>query len=113
MSGKLVKVYHYTDKKGKEAIERTGRIEPSSSGAYGGGTYMTTISPTAGRKVVTQNNWDGGWQGKETRGRADYAIEVEIPAHRLREPPSSEKRDILIHDGPVKLGDYKWKSMHK
>eukprot|EP00745_Piridium_sociabile_P010093 TRINITY_DN17038_c1_g1_i3.p1 TRINITY_DN17038_c1_g1~~TRINITY_DN17038_c1_g1_i3.p1 ORF type:complete len:113 (+),score=16.46 TRINITY_DN17038_c1_g1_i3:282-620(+) len=112
MSGQREKVYHYTDQRGKEAIERTGRIEPSRDGAYGPGVYFTSMPPTEGRKAVSKNNWDGGWNARESRGRADHAIEVAIPTSKLRDPGSG-KRDVLVHDGPVRLGDYKWKAMSK
>ncbi|XP_076458773.1 uncharacterized protein LOC143292412 [Babylonia areolata] len=103
MSGDKVKVYHYTNRNGKEGIERTRCINPSSSGAYGAGVYLTTMSPSRGRLAVSQNNW----QTSDSNGKTDFAIQLEIPRHRLRYPGSRD-RDILLHPGPVPLTDYRW-----
>ena len=77
------------------------------------GVYFTSISPEAGRKIVSQNNWDAGvqWQTAESQGRADYAIEVEMPVDKVKE--KSDTRDIFLHDGPVVLEDHEWKVLQK
>eukprot|EP00745_Piridium_sociabile_P010097 TRINITY_DN17038_c1_g2_i5.p1 TRINITY_DN17038_c1_g2~~TRINITY_DN17038_c1_g2_i5.p1 ORF type:complete len:114 (+),score=27.05 TRINITY_DN17038_c1_g2_i5:129-470(+) len=113
MSEPTKTVYHYTDQKGKEAIEKTGEIKPSKGGIAGEGVYVTTMSPSEGRKAVSENNWPGGANAQESKGKADHAIKVQIPVSELTKPKEAKGRDVLVHDGPVKLDDHKWKSMSK
>ncbi|KAK7501024.1 hypothetical protein BaRGS_00007904, partial [Batillaria attramentaria] len=101
-----IEFYHYTDQQGKAAILRSRSIMASSSGAYGPGVYGTTISPEEGRKKVSQNNWDGGWEVIEGQGRADCAFKIRIPVSRLKRARSN--RDILIHTGDIHLDMYPW-----
>jgi hypothetical protein len=60
-----MKLYHYTDTKGKDAIETLGKILRSKRDSrrddamYGTGVYLTSIPPSSGTDVILGNNWDG------------------------------------------------------
>ena len=49
----------------------------------------------------------------ENNGRhnVDYALEVQIPVHKLKEHTADASRNILTHDGPVNLSYYEWKTL--
>lgn len=107
--GNTVTFYHYTDTYSKDAIIASGIIYASRiNAAFGKGVYGTTISPSEGRKKVSENNWDAGedWQILESQGRADCAFKIKIPRQNLKQAISN--RNILIHEDNICLADYEW-----
>ena len=63
-SVKTVTLYHYTDEKGKDGIERSQviRVSPdgSKSAMKGEGVYFTSLSPWDNtRDKIIENNWTG------------------------------------------------------
>lgn len=69
-------LYHYTDKRGADAIKATGYIKKSgSSGAFGPGAYMTDLKPTDFfREDILKNNYGG--IATTFKGRADFVVRV-------------------------------------
>lgn len=71
--------FHYTDKESAAAISASGRLQPSASGALGGGLYVTSKAPNNKTAKILENNY-GGAAGSSA-SRADKAdAYVRIPA---------------------------------
>ncbi|KAK7111192.1 hypothetical protein V1264_010866 [Littorina saxatilis] len=104
-----VSFFHYTSVSGLRQIISSGRINESSHGNnhahFGEGTYGTSLSPDEGRGEIARNNW--GKHGKYyiRNGKMAMAIEVKIPSDKVKRA-NHRGRDILVHEGPVKLSDY-------
>ncbi len=77
--------YHYTDKDGKEAIEKSKKLIKSAKGAMGPGVYLTKVDPSKKKQEIANNNYDGvvdsdGHLGdiQNAKGRVDYVIIIEL-----------------------------------
>ena len=100
--------YHYTDRTAAKAIFISGKILPSlaanGDAAHGDGVYLTTLDPSLGREVVKNNNWNGLAEGIDKK--MDCYFEILMPSNKVRR--GKEKRDIQVHNGALKLAEYKW-----
>merc|ERR1719369_1170477 len=111
----MVKVYHYTDKAGYDAIRKTKKVlksEKSKGDALiGDGVYLTSLSPKGRSKIlIAQNNYDGNQYkfatNQEADGKVDYWFEFEIPESKLSKYPG-KKRDIWLYPGQdLSFADY-------
>ncbi|KAK7111943.1 uncharacterized protein [Littorina saxatilis] len=98
-------MYHYTSPENAKKIHDTGIIKPSSDGVFGGDkVYLTSKSPTAGRKAIAQNNYDGAWQNREQQKNVDAVVKVDVDKSKLTKETDPDGRDIYTHKGPLKLG---------
>lgn len=108
-----VKLYHYTDEKGKKAIEASKTLKMSKrnkNSRYGKGVYFTSMDPTASKKAIADNNYDGRYNAMATRlmnkGRVDYYIAVtfKLSDSNLKKPETD--RDIFVYEKEMKLKDF-------
>jgi len=106
---KLEYFYHYTSLESARKIRKAGKILPSLGGnadaAYGTGVYLTTMGPECGIETIKENNWDGT---SFARDKMEAFFEILMPSTKAVRA-KDEKRDIWVHKGVLKLGDYKWK----
>mmetsp|Transcript_2024 Transcript_2024/g.4925 ORF Transcript_2024/g.4925 Transcript_2024/m.4925 type:complete len:300 (-) Transcript_2024:1966-2865(-) len=105
--GEKMKLFHYTNKEGYEAIRREGFIRPSNSAMYGRGVYLTDLDPHQNEKGVIARKlyWTGGPSRVRT-GHLDYRIEVEIPQSEI----TLKRQHVYCYEtkngGPLKLSRY-------
>ncbi|KAK7111197.1 hypothetical protein V1264_010871 [Littorina saxatilis] len=107
---------HYTNEQGWKSIDASGeiRISTRDSGKahYGEGVYGTTLRPEEGKMRIAKNNWFfNNAKNYVASGKVDVAIELEIPAEKVQKV-GQWYRDILLHVGPIRLNDYKYKVRH-
>ena len=111
----MVKLYHYTDKAGYDAIRRTQKIRKSTDTAndarYGVGVYLTSLSPRNRSKVViSKNNYDGARGGQFAYnqmddGKVDYWFEFDIDSSKVTAYKGA--RDIWLFPGnDISFADY-------
>ena len=110
----MVKVYHYTDKAGYDAIRKTKKVLKSEmrkgDAIAGDGVYLTSLSPKGRSKIIiAKNNYDGNQYNyaakQEADGKVDYWFEFEIPESKLSK--YSGKRDIWLYpDQDLSFADY-------
>jgi hypothetical protein len=111
----MVNLYHYTDKRGYEAIKSSGKVLKSTDTAhdakFGVGVYLTSLSPKDRSKIViSKNNYDGARGGPFAQnqvddGKVDYWFEFDIPDGKLSKCPS--KRDVwLFLNNDISFADY-------
>merc|ERR1711872_639001 len=110
----MVKLYHYTDKAGYDAIRKTKKILKSSVGkgdaVMGSGVYLTSLSPQGRSKIViAKNNYDGNQylfaNQQNSDGKVDYWFEFDIPESKLSKYPG--KRDIWLYkDQDLSFADH-------
>ncbi|XP_067676288.1 uncharacterized protein [Haliotis asinina] len=102
--GYAITFYHYTNKAGADAIQRSGFIRQSKNPKYahfGNGVYGTEMGPENGKVAIAKNNYRGGWKANLKRGRLDYAIKFELPSSKVA--TVSKDRDILLYKGDLSL----------
>ena len=90
----MVLLYHYTNKRGAEGIERDKMIKISTKATSrldacsGEGVYLTAMTPDRGKTAIARNNWDGirvnHGQIAKLDGKLDYAVKVDIPQSDFR-----------------------------
>jgi len=100
--GKIVVLYHYTDKKGYDAIKKSKKILKSSDttndAVYGAGVYLTSLSPNKRSKIeIAENNYDGIAKAQERHGKVDYWFEFYLPEEVVSSFRS--ERDIWLYKG--------------
>ncbi|XP_071115205.1 uncharacterized protein [Haliotis cracherodii] len=108
--GYAIFFYHYTDKAGVDAIEKSGYIRQSTNPKYahfGNGVYGTGMSPALGKAAIAKNNYQGGWEANLRRGRVDYAFRFDLPSNKVNRV--SKDRDILLYKGDLILKDNPYK----
>ena len=100
----MVILYHYTDKAGYQAIQKTGKILMSSAtggdAIAGDGVYLTSLSPqNRSKMMISENNYDGAQmmfaERQEEDGKVDYWFEFNLPESAVRKYPA--KRDIWLY----------------
>jgi hypothetical protein len=100
--------YHYTNSKSSKAIFLAGKIQPSlkvnGDAVHGDGVYLTTLDPRLGKETVGGNNWDGAARRQD--GKMESYFEILMPSNMVKR--AKAKRDIQVHDGELRLADYKW-----
>ena len=100
--------YHYTTKKAANDILLSGKILPSlaanGDAAHGDGVYLTTLDPSLGMEIVKNNNLGGLTLGNDKK--MDCYFKILMPSNKVRR--GKEKRDIQVHNGALKLAEYKW-----
>eukprot|EP00438_Fugacium_kawagutii_P034793 Skav236257 [mRNA] locus=scaffold829:512902:520258:- [translate_table: standard] len=87
----MVRVYHYTNKAGRDGIIESGQIRPSDikqgDACYGTGVYATKLEPTCPIWDILKNNYDndGGIQGRgeDKMDRADYYFAYDLPQEKV------------------------------
>lgn len=78
-----MKLYHYTDTKGKTAIEKTEKILQSKRDSrrddamYGDGVYLTSIPPTSTTAEILGNNYDGVTIPAHKKARTEWYFEFD------------------------------------
>jgi len=97
--------YHYTTREAAWDILREGEILPSvaanGDAVHGDGVYLTTLDPREGETTIKNNNWNGAAEKK-----TEVYFEILISYDKVS--MANDKRDIQVHNGPLKLFDYKW-----
>jgi len=108
-----MKVYHYTNKAGYDAIMASGILLASYKGdsddaAFGNGVYFTRLPPTTGKKALAINNYNNIWATELKNGKVDYWFELVIPDDQLVPAKTSNGRDVYKNKSGknIKLGDY-------
>ena len=109
-----MKVYHYTDKVGYDAIRKTKKVlksdEKTGDAILGSGVYLTSLSPRGRSKIIiAKNNYDGKQYKfaakQEAESKVDYWFEFDIPESKLSKYPG--KRDIWLYkDQDLSFADY-------
>lgn len=106
----MVRLYHYTDTEGKNAIERSGQILKSQrskhrdDAMYGTGVYLTALGPTNSTVVILGNNYDGAVIPQHRTARTEWYFEFDTsdPSDNLEdveEVGNVKDRDIWILRG--------------
>jgi len=99
--------YHYTSQEAATEIMLSGEILPSEASngdaAFGDGVYLTTMEPQYGAQAVIKNNWGGAVVSME---KLEVFFEIQMPSTKA--VWANVERDILVHEGVLKLRDYKW-----
>ena len=100
-------IYHYTSKEAARSIIFQGKILPSlgdnGDAIHGDGVYLTTLEPGQGEESIKNNNWDGM---AATKTNIEVFFEILIPSRKVVR--ANDTRNILVHEGPLRLSDYKW-----
>lgn len=101
-----MKLYHYTDTEGKNAIENSGYIKKSQRSAhrddaqYGTGVYLTSLGPETLTSRLLKNNYDGNRTPRHMLARTEWYFEFDTSENELDgvEEVGSD-RDIWILRG--------------
>ncbi|KAK7111198.1 uncharacterized protein [Littorina saxatilis] len=105
--------FHSTSETGLAKIRATGCIRMGSKQKnhhhFGRGVYFSSKHPSEGQRIIAQNNWTQHGGHYIINGKVAIAIEVELPFDKVKEVGKTFGRDILLHDGPVKLNQYRWR----
>ncbi|XP_070185117.1 uncharacterized protein [Littorina saxatilis] len=105
--------FHSTSETGLEKIRETRCIRMGSKQKnhhhFGRGVYFSSKHPREGQGIIAQNNWTTNGGRYIKNGKVDIAIEVELPPDKVTEVGKTSGRDILLHNGPVKLNQYRWR----
>ena len=100
----VIILYHYTDKAGYQAIQKTEKILMSSAAGgdaiAGDGVYLTSLSPrNRSKMMISKNNYDGTQnmfaERQEQDGKVDYWFEFNLPESAVSKYPT--KRDIWLY----------------
>lgn len=93
---KPIKLYHYTDKQGKNAILQSRYIKMSDDRAgdaiLGDGVYLTSMSPfDHSRESIVMNNW----LDPSKTAKTEYVFEVKVSPSNLQKNEAGD-RDIYV-----------------
>lgn len=82
-STEMVRLYHYTNTEGKNAIELSGVIKKSQrskhrdDAMYGTGVYLTALGPENSTATILGNNYDGTVIPQHRRDRTEWYFEFD------------------------------------
>ena len=101
--------YYYTTAINANSIILAGAIPPSLGVAgdyvpHGDGVYLTTLSPSYGRGVITYHT-----QGAPAEGLVqpiEVYIEISLPSNLITRP--ADLRNIQLYDGSLQLSGSQW-----
>lgn len=93
---KPIKLYHYTDKQGKDAILQSRYIRMSDIRAgdavLGNGVYLTSMSPfDHSKSSIAKNNW----LDPSRTDKTEYVFEVKVSPSNLQKNDADD-RDIYV-----------------
>jgi hypothetical protein len=104
----MVYLYHYTDKNGALGIAKSKRINSSKNtttdAVYGKGVYLTSMSPTAGKKNILKNNYDDAIDSTKIElTKVKYYFRFDSTELSGVKKISDTKRDVWLYSKDIDL----------